>query len=76
MSDADSMACPPPNILAADADGLTMWRAEFDGISVRRVFNGMHLEARRGDTHLSFTLTAAQARHLGALLHGHAEPAR
>lgn len=45
-----------------------MWRAEIDGISVRRVFNGVQVKAFRGADAISFTLSSGEARHLSSLL--------
>lgn len=68
MSETESMKCPPPRVFVSDADGLTMWRAEIDGISVRRVFNGVQVKAFRGADAISFTLSSGEARHLSSLL--------
>ncbi|WP_157928856.1 hypothetical protein [Pararhizobium haloflavum] len=67
MSDTDTMPLPPETFFA-DASGVMQWRAEIDGITVRRAFKTVVVTAMRGETQLSYTLTPHHARHLAALL--------
>jgi hypothetical protein len=73
MSDADITKSPPPNAFVADEFGVTRWRAELDGITVRRVFKGVLVETFEGDRRIAHTVTSEVARHLGRLLIGAAE---
>lgn len=73
VSDTETIAPPPANEFIADDTGLTLWRAELDGITVRRVFNGVLVEAFHGDHRLVHTLSADHAKHLAKLLSEAAE---
>lgn len=68
MSETENISTPPPNFFICDDDGLTLWRAEMDGISIRKVFNGFFIEVFRGAQRLSFTISGNEASHLSALL--------
>lgn len=68
MSETENISTPPPNCFICDDDGLTLWRAELDGISVRKVFDGVFIEVFRGSQRLSFTISGNEASHLAALL--------
>lgn len=68
MSDTESMASPQPNSFAADKAGLARWRAELDGINIRPVFKGVHVEMFEGATRISLTISSEDAKHLATLL--------
>lgn len=68
MSETENISIAAPDCFICDDSGLMKWRPALDGISVRRVFDGVHLGLFRGDVSLSFTLTAVQARHIASLL--------
>lgn len=68
MSETENTSIAAPDCFICDDSGLMKWRPALDGISVRRVFDGVHLGLFRGDVSLSFTLTAVQARHIASLL--------
>lgn len=66
MSETETI--PPPNEFVCDDSGLTLWRAELDGITVHKVFNGVTIDAFQGQNRVTFTLSADHARHLTKLL--------
>lgn len=68
MSETAIKSCPPPNEFFVGPEGITLWRAEIDGISIRSAFKSVVVEAFQGDQKISHTISAAHARHLIALL--------